>query len=134
MRTKDEQLTEEQIDEICALYKLGVAKLRIAQKFGKHHSTIIYHINKRNKLSGNFIVRQTIPKRAHVPSDPQSKHFVLQRVKCYDDYVQEAEDRKMKLRQTCTHSDIVKTFKCADCGLIHTETVHSETFAQEFML
>jgi IS30 family transposase len=134
MRTKDEQLTEEQIDEICALYKLDVPKLHIAKKFGKHHSTIIYHINKRNKLSGNFIIRQTIPKRAHVPSDTQSKHFNLQRVKCYDDYVQEAEDRKLKLRETCTHTEIVKTFKCGCCGLLKTETVHSETFAKEFML
>lgn len=134
MRTKDEQLQEEQIDEICALYKLGVPKLHIAQKFKKHHSTIIYHIAKRERASGHFIIKKAIPKSRHVPSEPQTKHFILARIKSYKDYVQESDDRQLKKRETCKHTEIIKTFKCKDCGFMHNETVHSETFAQEFMI
>lgn len=133
MKTKDEQLTEIQIDEICALYKLGVPKLHIAKKFNKHHSTIIYHIAKRERLAGgNFIVKCAIPKRKHVPSEPKSPKFILTRVKTYKDYEQEELDRALKRRANCKHTIIIKTFKCKCCGEVRNDTVHSDTFWEEF--
>jgi len=134
MKTKDDQLSPEQINEICSLYKLGVPKLHIAQKFGKHHSTIIYHISKRERSEGNFIVKREIPKRTNVVSEVHSRHFILTRIKTYKDYEQEEQDRILKKRASCKHTEIVKTFKCRDCGELHTENVHSDTFWAEFVL
>lgn len=135
MKIKDDQLTPQKIDEIWALFKLGVHKLHIAKKYSKHHSTIIYHINKRIRLEGgNFIVKRTVPQRKSVPSEPKSTRFILARVKTYKDYEQEEQDRILKRRASCPHTEIVKTFKCKGCGELHNETVHSETFWQEFVL
>lgn len=133
MKIKDDQLTPQQIDEIWALYKLGVAKLTIAKQFSKHHSTIIYHINKRISLEGgNFIVRRVIPQRKNVPSEPKSTKFIFARVKSYKDYEQEEMDKVIKRRASCPHTEIVKTFKCKCCGETRNETVHSDTFWGEY--
>jgi IS30 family transposase len=135
MKTKDDQLTPQQIDEICALYKLGVAKLTIAKQFSKHHSTIIYHIAKRERLAGgNFIVKRSIPKNRTPSNEPKSTQFIFARVKTYKDYEQEEMDRVLKKRLSCPHTEIVKTFKCRDCGEIHNETVHSDTFWKEHVV
>lgn len=124
MRTTGQQLTQIDIDDIVALYEMDVPKLRIAAKYNKHHSTIIYHLNKHYKAQGKILIKKNIPQRTNVPSEAGHTHFILPKVKSYADYAEEEQDRLMKKRETCEHTIFVKTTKCKDCGVVHTTTIH----------
>ena len=121
MKIKDEQLNDQQIEDIYALYKIGIPKLHIARRFNKHHSTIIYHIIKKEKSDGTFIAKKKILKRSS--KETYGEDFI--RVKCYADYLQEEKDRNLKKKETCSHTRIIKTFRCHDCGNTHIEDIYT---------
>lgn len=120
-RVKDTQLSDGDIKDIISLYKLGTSKLNIAKQFKRHHSTIIYHIKRQERIEGSaFIVRAKIPKRKETRSEPKNV-FVFRRSPSYEDYVEQEQARMIERQAKCEHLEVIRTVKCKCCG--HLDSV-----------
>lgn len=119
MRTLNETLTDENIQEIVSLYRLGVPLNRIATQFNRHHSTIIYHVKRElKKENKKYVIRKIIDPANDIFDELLSKPNIISHIKAksYKDYHDESEKKRLETQESCQHVHVKKVFKCKDCG------------------
>lgn len=123
------KLSDTQIQYILKLYfDNGWKKSRIARKIGVDHTTVIYHINKHLEFKKCFskkkkVVAETfvpIKRKVH-PLIEQEENEPINMGLNYEDYLDIDRQRLLVKQSQCGHNVVVCTYRCTDCGKVHTK-------------
>lgn len=136
------KLDETQIQKISVLFfDRKWSKSRIAKHLSVDHTTVIYHINKYLELRKSFKKNKPKPVEAFVEIKKSKYHSLLQAEEDepvnagmdYEDYLDVQRARDVIKQDACDHQKVIFTYKCTDCGKLHTgEMIVDKSFHDGF--